>query len=63
MVSGEEWTFMIILLACFVSAAIFGGIALWNVMNQRTKPLFWNVPLAILSAIAFLVIMFYLLFK
>ncbi|WP_054711971.1 hypothetical protein [Bacillus sp. JCM 19041] len=53
MASGQEWAFMITLLACFVGAAIFGGIALWNVMNQKTKPLFWSVPLALLSALAF----------
>ncbi|GAF19121.1 hypothetical protein JCM19046_3748 [Bacillus sp. JCM 19046] len=52
---------MALLLVCFISAGIFGGISLWSLMKQRTKPLYWSVPLAVLSALSFIIIMFYFL--
>ncbi|GAF14427.1 hypothetical protein JCM19045_3741 [Bacillus sp. JCM 19045] len=61
MATSTEWMFMALLLVCFISAGIFGGISLWSLMKQRTKPLYWSVPLAVLSALSFIIIMFYFL--
>lgn len=56
--NSQELLVVGLFMLCFMTAGIFGGIALAAVMKGKKRPLYWSVPLAIVSAILFIIMMF-----
>ncbi|WP_059105172.1 hypothetical protein [Shouchella shacheensis] len=61
MTESEGMVLVVLMMAGFISAGVFGGLAIHGLMMGRPKRALWSGPIAALIVIVFIIVIFLLM--